>query len=98
MTAPTPPDLPGAAADDRFARLLEDCLRAELALPGSSAAIVRSAPAELQLDLEHVLAAAQALREVSPHLATESRIPGKEARDMRARIMRRITQPGSMTR
>jgi hypothetical protein len=86
MTAPMTPDLPGAATDDRLARLLEDCLRAELALPGSSAAIVRSAPAELQLDLEHMLSAAQALREVSPHLAAESRIPGTEARALGARV------------
>jgi hypothetical protein len=85
MTPPAEPDPPADAADEQLADLLEECLRAERAVPGSSAAIVQTAPEQLRPDLEQLLALGQALRVSSPAKGEASSLS-----DARARIMTRI--------
>ena len=70
MTPPPEPDPPAEVADEQLADLLEECLRAERAVPGSSAAIVQTAPEQLRSDLEQLLALGQALRVNSPRHAS----------------------------
>ena len=84
-TPPAEPDPPAEAADEQLADLLEECLRAERRLPGSSAAIVQAAPGQLRPDLEQLLALGQALRISSQRHASTSILP-----DARARIMAQI--------
>lgn len=62
VTPPAEPDPPSDATDEQLADFLEECLRAERALPGSSLAIIQSAPEQLRPDLEQLLALGQALR------------------------------------
>jgi hypothetical protein len=64
MPSPSEPDPPDEPADGQLADLLEACLRAERALPGSAARIVQTAPEELRTDLEQLLALGQRLRSV----------------------------------
>jgi hypothetical protein len=85
MTPSAKPELSAEAADEQLADLLEECLRAERAAPGSSAAIVQTVPEQLRPDLEQLLALGQMLWASSPRLASASR-----SFDARARIMARI--------
>ena len=78
MTPPAEPDPPADAADEQLADLLEECLRAERAVPGSSAAIVQTAPEQLRPDLEQLLALGQALRLSSPALGGRAVSPMRE--------------------
>jgi hypothetical protein len=82
---PSEPDPFDDAATTQLADLLEECLRAEVVSPGSSAAIVQSAPEQLRRELEQLLTLGQALRISSALQARTSRLTG-----VRARIMSRI--------
>jgi hypothetical protein len=81
---PADPGPPAEEEDEQLADLLEECLRAEHAQPGSSRVIIQAAPAYLQSRLEQLLAVGQALRRTV--LATDTGILA----DLRARIMRQI--------
>lgn len=76
------PDPPPAddAADEHLADLLEECLRAEQALAGGSAAIVQAAPEHLRPRLEQLLALGQALRARSGRRAAPSSLGAARAR------------------
>jgi hypothetical protein len=83
------PDLPAeTAAEQQLADLLEACLRAESALPGSAAAIVASAPEALRGDLEQLIALGQLLRS-GHHVELAPAV----RQGLRMRIITRITAP-----
>jgi len=83
-TTPGPPD---DAAAHGLADLLEVCLRAERAQPGSAASLIRRAPEPLRPELEHLLALGRALRDNRPTDAERSNLSA-----VRARLMAR-TEP-----
>jgi hypothetical protein len=88
MTPPANPEPYPEAADHYLADLLDECLQAEQAAPGSSAAIIQLAPPQVRADLARLLAVSQALQ------VRSSRPLGAARRlELRARIMARIDPP-----
>jgi hypothetical protein len=85
MPPPSEPDPPDEPADEQLAELLEACLRAERAVPGSAARIVQTAPEQLRTDLEQLLALGQRLWSVH-----DGELPPAVRHGLRARIMTRI--------
>jgi hypothetical protein len=75
MTSSTPsaatPEPPDDEAEHGLADLLEACLRAERARPGSAASLIQRAPEPLRPELEHLLALGRALRR-TPSAAARS--------------------------
>jgi hypothetical protein len=92
MTTPTPAsDSADEAAVEKLGALLEECLRADSAQPGSSAAIVQQAQGQVRVNLEQMLAIGRALRVNSERLAAAACLPDDRAEALRARIMARIS-------
>jgi hypothetical protein len=89
MTTTTPPtaepDPPTDEAAQHLADLLEACLRAERARPGSAASIVQHAPASLRPELEHLLHLGHALRANRASEATAGELAA-----VRARLLARL--------
>jgi hypothetical protein len=83
------PDPPAETAEQRLADLLEACLRAESAVPGSSAEIIQTGPEQLRRDLEQLVGLGQALR----HRSSSISLPAPASRQaLRTRIISRIVQ------